>query len=75
MAENPCSLNGVKLQQENNKFTDTQSMKYKFYHQIEVTSFAVVGQWFSINTFPPTHMYRLAIALGHHPELDSQPYC
>ena len=55
-AENPCNLNGVNLQQENNKFKDTRSRKYKFYHQIDVTSFEIVVQWFSIDTFPSIHI-------------------
>lgn len=34
-------------------------MKYKFYHQVKVISLATVCQWFSINTLPPIHIYRL----------------
>ena len=62
-AENPCNLNGVNLQQENNKFKDTRSRKYKFYHQIDVTSFEIVVQWFSIDTFPSIHITDLLLLL------------
>ena len=62
-AENPCNLNGVNLQHENNKFKDTWSRKYKFYQQIDVTSFAIVVQWFSIDTFPSIHITDLLLLL------------
>ena len=62
-AENPCNLNGVNLQHENNKFKDTWSRKYKFYQQIDVTSFAIVVQWFSIDTFQSIHITDLLLLL------------
>lgn len=65
-------LNGANLQEENcnNNFLHTHSMKYKFYHQMSVSSFTIVAQWFSIKT-SGTHTFAEYCHCSRSPSRDN----